>query len=48
MDNEISFTLHDVPVEYWEYFQKMFIQFDIYADHKAKESVDMWFDVLLT
>ena len=48
MDNEISFTLHNVPVENWEYFQKMFIQCEIYADHQAKEAVDMWFDVLLT
>lgn len=48
MDNEISFTLHDIPVGYWEYFQKMLIQFDIYADHQAKASVDMWFDVSLT
>lgn len=48
MDNEISFTLHDVSVENWEYFQKMFIQCEIYADHQAKEAVDMWFDVLLT
>lgn len=48
MDNEISFTLHDVPVEYLEYFQKMFIQCDIYADHQAKADVDMWFDVSLT
>ena len=48
MDNEISFTLHDVPVEYWECFQKMFIQCDIFADHQVKAAVDMWFDVLLT
>ena len=48
MDNEISFTLHDVPVENWEYFQKMFIQCDIYADHQAKAAVDIWFDVSLT
>ena len=48
MDNEISFTLHDVPVGYWEYFQKMFIQCDIYADHQAKAAVDIWFDVSLT
>ena len=47
MDNEISFTLHDVPVEYLEYFQTMFIQSDIYAVHQAKADVDMWFDVSL-
>lgn len=48
MDNEISFTLHDVPVEYFEYFQKMLIQCDIYADHQAKTAVDRWLDVSLT
>lgn len=48
MNNKINVTLHDVPVGYWECFQKMFIQYDIYADHQAKAAVDMWFDVLLT
>ena len=47
MLDELNMTI-DIPIGYWECFQQMLLEYEIYADHQAKAAVDTWFNTVLT